>query len=499
MALRPSTADLIVRDSGEIDVHVVTHEHVGGGGPRIPRRASASRPLPWALAVAIPVLVTLILLPLRDSVSISTVLLAFLLGVVASSLVGGLMPAVVTALAASLLANWFFTPPYHELTIAEPENAFALVVFLLVGTAVAAVVDRSAARAQEAARRRAEAQVLASLSAGVLRRSDGVRALLDQACETFGMTGAALFETEDRPGARASVVAVSGVPPTSIDDADVAVDAGPGLVLALSGHPLPASDRRLLDAFAAQTAAVLERDRLATRAADATRLQESDAVRTALLAAVSHDLRTPLAGIKASVATLRDPELELSAQDRGDLLDDAATSADRLDALLENLLDLSRLQTGSVRPVLAPASLDEVVQRALRGVPAGSVQDETGEDCPLVITDVGLLERAVANVVENAVRYSPEGVPVRLTAGVANRRLELRVVDRGPGVPESDRERMFDAFQRLGDAPEGSGVGLGMAVARGLADAVGATIEVEDTPGGGLTVVFSLPLVQEAS
>jgi two-component system sensor histidine kinase KdpD len=499
MALRPSTADLIVRDSGEIDVHVVTHEHVGGGGPRIPRRASASRPLPWALAVAIPVLVTLILLPLRDSVSISTVLLAFLLGVVASSLVGGLMPAVVTALAASLLANWFFTPPYHELTIAEPENAFALVVFLLVGTAVAAVVDRSAARAQEAARRRAEAQVLASLSAGVLRRSDGVRALLDQACETFGMTGAALFETEDRPGARASVVEVSGVPPASIDDADVAVDAGPGLVLALSGHPLPASDRRLLDAFAAQTAAVLERDRLATRAADATRLQESDAVRTALLAAVSHDLRTPLAGIKASVATLRDPELELSAQDRGDLLDDAATSADRLDALLENLLDLSRLQTGSVRPVLAPASLDEVVQRALRGVPAGSVQDETGEDCPLVITDVGLLERAVANVVENAVRYSPEGVPVRLTAGVANRRLELRVVDRGPGVPESDRERMFDAFQRLGDAPEGSGVGLGMAVARGLADAVGATIEVEDTPGGGLTVVFSLPLVQEAS
>jgi two-component system sensor histidine kinase KdpD len=499
MALRPSTADLIVRDSGEIDVHVVTHEHVGGGGPRVPRRTSASRPLPWALAVVIPLLVTLVLLPLRDSLSISTVLLAFLLGVVASSLVGGLMPAVVTALAASLLANWFFTPPYHELTIAEPENAFALVVFLLVGTAVAAVVDRSAARAQEAARRRAEAQVLASLSAGVLRRSDGVRALLDQACETFGMTGAALFETEDRPGSRASVVEVSGSPPASVDSADVAVDAGPGLVLALSGHPLPASDRRLLDAFATQTAAVLERDRLATRAADATRLQESDAVRTALLAAVSHDLRTPLAGIKASVATLGDPGLELSAQDRGDLLGDAAASADRLDALLENLLDLSRLQTGSVRPVLAPASLDEVVQRALRGVPAGSVQDETGEDCPLVITDVGLLERAVANVVENAVRYSPEGAPVRLTAGVANRRLELRVVDRGPGVPESDRARMFDAFQRLGDAPEGSGVGLGMAVARGLADAVGATVEVEDTPGGGLTVVFSLPLVQEAS
>jgi len=173
-----------------------------------------------------------------------------------------------------------------------------------------------------------------------------------------------------------------------------------------------------------------------------------------------------------------------------------AEAADRLDTLVANLLDLSRLQTGAVRPVLAPTSLDEVLHRALQSVPSGAVEDATHEDLPLVLTDAGLLERVVANIVENAVRHSPDGVPVRLAAHVADGRLQLLVVDRGPGVPERDRPRMFQAFQRLGDSPAGSGVGLGLAVATGLADAVGATVDAEDTPGGGLTMVVSVPLAE---
>ena len=494
-ALRPSTADDIVRESGEIDVHVVTHERASTGRSSWRRRrvTPARRVLAWALAPVIPVVVTVGLLPFRDDVSLSTVLLAYLLGVVASSLVGGLLPAVLTSVVASVLANWFFTPPYGELTISQPENAFALVVFVAVGAAVATIVDRSAARAAEAARRGAEANVLASLSAGVLRRGDGVAALLEQARETFARPGAALFETA--PDGQSRVVEVSGEAPTAIEEAGVAVEAGEGLTLALSGAPLPASDRRVLDAFAAQSAAVLERNRLAARAADAARLAQTDAVRTALLTAVSHDLRTPLAGIKASVATLRDPQLDLGAQDRRTLLDSAAEEADRLEALLTNLLDLSRLQTGAVSPVMSPTSLDEVVHRSLRAVPGDLVVDETGDSLPLVRTDAGLLERVVANLVENAVRYSPAGDPVRLTAAVVpGDRLELRVVDRGPGVPDHDKPRIFTAFQRLGDAPAGNGVGLGLAVARGLADAVGATLDAEDTPGGGLTMVVGLPL-----
>lgn len=498
-ALRPSTADDIVRDSGEIDVHVVSHESAGQRRPvaRRARRARAPRGWAWVLALVIPLGLALALLPFRDALSLSTVLLAFLLGVVAASLVGGLLPAIGTAVVAGLVVNYFFVAPVHTFTIAEPENAFAIVTFIIVGSVVATIVDRSTALAQEAARRRAEANVLAALSVGVLGRGNGVQALLDQARETFGMRSAALFEaTPDRRSM--SVVEVSGdFPPRSVDEADVSVDAGPGLVMALSGSPLPAADRRMLDAFAAQAAAVLERNRLTARAADATRLRESDAVRTALIAAVSHDLRTPLAGIKASISTLQDPALALPPADREDLLANAAEAADRLDSLLSNLLDLSRIQTGAVRPILEPVSLDEVLQHALRGIPDESVVDETEESLPLVHTDAGLLERAVANLIENAVRHSPSGVPVRLCAAeVPNGVLQLRVVDRGPGVASADRDRMFMPFQRLGDAPAGSGVGLGLAVARGLSEAVGARLEAEDTPGGGLTMVVSIPLAR---
>ena len=361
---------------------------------------------------------------------------------------------------------------------------------------VATIVDRSAALAQEAARRRAEANVLASLSAGVLGRGNGVKALLDQACETFGMRSAALFEaTAGRPR-HVRRRGVGGLPAHGPSTTPTSPSTpGPGLVMALSGSPLPASDRRMLDAFATQAAAVLERNRLTARAADATRLRESDAIRTALIAAVSHDLRTPLAGIKASISTLQDPTLTLDAADRAALLDNAADAADRLDSLLSNLLDLSRIQTGAVRAILEPVSLDEVLQQALRGVPDESVRDETDESLPLVLTDAGLLERAVANLVENAVRHSPPGAPVRLCAAVVpDGCLQLRIVDQGPGVDEADRERMFMPFQRLGDAPAGAGVGLGLAVARGLSEAVGATLEAEDTPGGGLTMVMSVPL-----
>jgi len=496
-ALRPSTADDIVRESGDIDVHVVSHERAGRTRPgdRRPRRIRSRRVWSWILAPVIPIVLTLALLPFRDALSLSTVLLAFLLGVVATSLVGGLLPAIGTAVVAGLLVNFYFVAPVGTFTIAEPENAFAIVTFVIVGSVVATIVDRSAALSQEAARRRAEANVLASLSVGVLGRGNGVKALLDQACETFGMRSAALFESSVSDRAMV-VVEVSGdMPPRAVEVADVVVDAGPGLVMALSGSPLPASDRRMLDAFAAQAAAVLERNRLTARAADATRLRESDSVRTALIAAVSHDLRTPLAGIKASLSTLQDPALALPATDQIALLENAAEAADRLDALLSNLLDLSRIQAGAVRPILEPVSLDEVLQQALRGVSDESVSDETDESLPLVLTDSGLLERAVANLVENAVRHSPPNTPVRVCAAVVPAgSLQLRIIDQGSGVEEADKLRMFMPFQRLGDAPDGSGVGLGLAVAQGLSQAVGATLEAEDTPGGGLTMVMSIPL-----
>ncbi|MYS31534.1 histidine kinase, partial [Streptomyces sp. SID7804] len=221
-------------------------------------------------------------------------------------------------------------------------------------------------------------------------------------------------------------------------------------------------------------------------------LAEGNRIRTALLAAVSHDLRTPLAGIKAAVSSLRSEDVEWSAEDRSELLEGIEDGADRLDHLVGNLLDMSRLHTGTVTPLIREIDLDEVVPMALGGVPDADVVLDVPESLPMVAVDPGLLERAMANVIENAVKYSPPGRPVLVAASALADRVEVRVVDRGPGVPDEAKDRIFEPFQRHGDAPRGAGVGLGLAVARGFAEAMGGTLNAEDTPGGGLTMALTL-------
>ncbi|WP_268256820.1 sensor histidine kinase, partial [Streptomyces sulfonofaciens] len=263
---------------------------------------------------------------------------------------------------------------------------------------------------------------------------------------------------------------------------DVDMPVGDHMALALSGRVLPAEDRRVLAAFAAQAAVVLDRQRLKTEADRARALAEGNRIRTALLAAVSHDLRTPLAGIKASVSSLRFEDVEWSPTDRAELLAGIEDGADRLDHLVGNLLDMSRLQTGTVTPLIRETDLDEVVPVALGGVPPGSVVLDIPEILPMVAVDRGLLERVVANIVENAVKYSPPGERVHVSASALADRVELRVVDRGPGVPDDAKERIFAPFQRHGDAPRGTGVGLGLAVARGFTEAMDGALAAEDTP-----------------
>ena len=237
--------------------------------------------------------------------------------------------------------------------------------------------------------------------------------------------------------------------------ADVDAMLTDSLVLALRGRVLPAADRRVLEAFAGHAAIVLEHRQLAEEAARARKLAEANKIRTALLAAVSHDLRTPLAGVKAAVSSLRQTDVRLSEDDRAELLAGIEASADRLDSLVTNLLDMSRIQADAVRPLLREVRVDEVVPAALIGVPADAVKVTLPEGLPVVRVDTGLIERAVANVVENAVRHNPHGKPVLLTASAVRDRVEVRVVDRGPGVPDAVKDRIFEPFQRLGDAPGG--------------------------------------------
>jgi len=270
--------------------------------------------------------------------------------------------------------------------------------------------------------------------------------------------------------------------------------AGAGLRLAAWGPDLIGEDRRALTRLAAAAARTLETQRLADEAARARDLAEVDRVRAALLAAVGHDLRTPLAGVKAAVSSLRDPDLDLPPGARAELLATIEESADRLDALVENLLSMSRLQTGMLSVHLEPVATDAVVAQALLHQPAGAgrVDVDVPDELPLVTTDAGLLERVLANLIANACAASPPHRPVRIDAVATDSHVLLRVIDHGPGVPAADRERIFAPFQRLHDRGHG-GLGLGLAIARGFTEGIGATLSPESTPGGGLTMTVALP------
>ena len=353
----------------------------------------------------------------------------------------------------------------------------------------------------------------------VLRGQQPLPALLERIRESFGMRSVSLLEcaTGDcddgseptRAAASAAsrirgtgkgwtAVATAGdAPVTGPDDADVEVPVTDTLSLALRGRPLPAADRRVLGAFAAYAAAALEQLRLAAEAEAAKPIAEADRMRTALLTAVSHDLRTPLASAKAAVTSLRSPEVRWTAADRDELLATADESLDRLARLVDNLLDMSRLQAGALSLFPRPVGVDEIVARSLDdlGPRSRSVLVDIPDSLPEVQVDPAILERVVVNVTENALRYSPPGKPPLLTASALGDRVELRVIDRGPGIPEKERDRVFVPFQRLGDTDNTTGVGLGLALSRGFIEAMGGTLTAEDTPGGGLTMAMSLPAV----
>jgi len=414
-------------------------------------------------------------------------LLIYLVAVVAVAVVGGFWPAVLAAVTSSLLLNWYFTKPVHTLTIADPQNLLALLLFVTVAVTVSSVVHLAAHRALQAARSSEEAAELLALARTVLGGADTPAAVLGHLTDTRG--GRA--ELRERVGQQWIRVAASGTAPPGA--AAIRVQPRPGLELLVSGQTRQVT-ARLLDGFAAQTAAALDRDRLRTQAAQAEALAEGNRMRTALLAAVSHDLRTPLASIKASVSTLRQTDVQWTPADEAALLATIEQGADRLDALIGNLLDMSRLSTGSLQPFLRPTAIDEVAPVALRGLDeGGAVRLMVPDRLPLVRTDPGLLERVLANLFANALAYSPPGRPPALQASEAGRNVILEITDHGPGVPDQLKSKMFEPFERLQARNSGTGVGLGLAVVKGFVDTMGGSVGAADTPGGGLTIRVTLP------
>lgn len=445
-----------------------------------------------AFAVGMPVL-TAVLVAHRAGLAYATPVLLVLLLVVIVALLGGLRIALPGALAGGLVLNWFFTPPFNTLVVDRPDQLLVLGVYLAVAIAVSAVVDVAARRTAEATRARAEARALSSLAGATLAAEQTLPDLLGRVREVFQMREVALLE---RDGLGWATVATTGAAALAEDEVELRVAAGSQLQLAVRGPELFAADQRVLTRFADAAATALEGRRLAETARAAVHLEAADRMRTALLAAVGHDLRTPLAGVKAAVSSLRQRDVQWSCDEREALLETIEDSADRLQGLVANLLDASRLQAGMVFAELLPVGLAEVLDAVLLHLSPAD-RDRVHLDVPLTLPDAhadgGLLERVLANLVDNALRHAPTGSMVTVSGAVRDSALRCEVIDHGPGVAAEDRTRVFAPFQRLGDRGAG-GVGLGLAVARGFVEAMHGTIVPRTTPGGGLTMRIVLPL-----
>ena len=491
-----------VQQSGKIDVHMVTHEEASASfswsriSPRHQRITS------WLAAVVVPSAVCAVTATWLDRyMGIGGESALFFIGVLLVALLGGVAPATLAALLSGLLLNFFFTDPRHTFVISEPDAAVTIVVLLLVAVAVAAVVDGAAKRAREATRASHEAELLALFAGSVLRGAD-LDALLERVRETYGQRAVSLL----RDGV--GVVGCVGKDPCGdVDTADTAIEAGDDeFWLLMAGRKLEARDRRVLGAVAKQAAGLVKQRELAEEASNAQAIAHADELRRALLSAVSHDLRTPLAAAKAAVSSLRSSDVDFSAEETAELHATIEESIDQLTALVGNLLDSSRLAAGVVRPELRTVYLEETVQRALLGINKVATEYrrqaldrvKVEVDDAVAMADSGLLERVLANLIDNALRYAPDG-PVRITAGRVGDRVLIDVIDEGPGIPRGAEEQLFEPFQRLGDQDNNIGVGLGISVAKGFVEAMGGTIQATDTPGGGLTIVVDLAAPQGVS
>ncbi|MGM1018676.1 MAG: DUF4118 domain-containing protein [Actinomycetota bacterium] len=484
----PGIGATVIRESGDIDVHIVTHAAAGGrfALPPIGGALTRKRRILGSLLALIggPAL-TALLLTFRSQESITSDVLSYQLLVVVVALVGGIWPALFAAVLSGITLDFFFIEPFYTITIADPLHILALLLYVTIAVLVSFVVDRAARRTRAARRAAAESELIQTVAGSVLRGESAIQALVDRTREAFQLPGVRVV-IGDR------TVAAAGEPIVGRDH--TVIPLSEGAELELHGADLAASERRLLAVVSAQMSSALEHQRLMATAEEIEPIAASDRVRGALLSALSHDLRRPLAAAAAAVGGLRAAGATLSTEDRRELLETADESLSALAALVGDLLDVSRLQAGALTLATMAVDPGEAIAPALDELTLGpsDVRLALKHQDTAVDADPVLLQRVIVNLLSNAIRHSPEGRPVTVTTSTFGERLEIRIIDHGPGVPADRIDDIFVPFQRLGDTDNSSGLGLGLALSRGFVEAMHGTLAPENTPGGGLTMVISL-------
>ncbi len=492
----------------------------------------------YALGLASVVIVTLVIAALPPSWRVANVSMLYLIGVLATAIAAGSVPAIATSLAAFLAYNWFFVEPVHTFSVADTSEWVALLLFLLTGTITGQLAGGQRGKAIEAGRREREATLLYAV-AHLLTGADvmaGLRAVADELRDALRLRAVVIeiagdgdrrITSGDADAVGRSIGSVRSwmasttsptqdrghrwirvVPPTGGVAHDDRVHAVPlragdrragALAIVRGDDAVESANDRLLTAVAAQITNALERARLRERATEAEVLQRADTLKTRLLNAVSHDLRTPLASIVASAGSLRQRDVEWTDSERDTFAADIEEQATRLSRIVTNLLDLSRVESGTLRPERGwydvGALVDDVVGRLRPMAATHSLSVAIPDDLPPVPLDYIEIDEVLTNLIENALRHTPAGTHVEICATVEGHDLVFSVSDDGPGIPAESLPHVFDPFVRIAVRSDGkSGLGLGLAVARGLVEAHGGRIAAHRRSGGGTTFRFTLPL-----
>ena len=402
----------------------------------------------------------------------------------------GAMLAVPVAIASMLAFNFFFLPPFYTFTLADRSNWFALAVYVVTAIVVGSLASRYRSRSADAEQRERESALLADMAADLLRGTeleDGIGRIEEQVAAVLGVSSVRIA-VGDSPRASAH----DSPHPLTVEGRTIGV-----LCVPEQEEPEHGTKRRLLPALASLIGVAIEQETLARKAFDADTLRRSDIVKTAVIQAVSHDLRTPLASIEQAIDGLESDELVLTQEDRRGLLETIRLEHLRLKRLVENLLDLSRLQAEAAQTRPGLWTVEELVGQALDELgDAGRVLVTAPGDLPPVRVDAAQVQRALVNVLDNALRLSPDGEAVTVRVTATRQEILIRVTDRGPGIPEAERERIFEPFHRVAGGPDEPGAGLGLAIARGFTEANGGRMWLESREGQGASFVLAFPLVE---
>jgi len=426
-------------------------------------------------------------------------ILLYLPIVAASAALGGMLVGAMIGLFSALTINYYFLIPVHSLSVARTDQGVSLIVFVGIAVLISGAVEVAVSRSKIAKATVRQAETISSLAHADIAGGESVHDVLERGRSTFGMESVVLKERNQQSGEWVDVDHAGWASANASAALRFDIPMGTTRRLVGRGPELFATDKRALQTFADAVATARAGLKLSEQVQQARDLVEVDRQRTALLAAVGHDLRTPLSGIRTAVDTLTQPELDLTAAQRQDLLESVQESSEVLDGLVSNLLDASRLQAGSVVASLEPVALDGVVAAAVMSIPGASsrVDIQVPDDFPMLFADRGLLERVIFNLVDNGIKHGGDGSRVVITAIATEEHAKVDVIDSGPGVPVDRREKIFEAFEGAGDRSRaGGGLGLGLSVARGFIEAMNGALTADQRPGAGLILRMRIPLAK---